>query len=157
MGKQIDSGFLKRSRNHVDDAGLKMSQITMTTDDLAQILATVLVQVGPSMPGKPSGGQESTSSGETNGAELKRKNAELERKNVELERKNAELERKNAGLEKKNFELEQEQTKCSVCDPTDYYEYLSNELTIPTPPPLPPSGFLPTFEHWTRRFYLARQ
>merc|ERR1711973_782628 len=136
MGKQIDSGFLKRSRNHVDDAGLKMSQITMTTDDLAQILATVLVQVGPSMPGKPSGAQESTSSGETNGAELKKKNAELE---------------------KKNSELEQEQTKCSVCDPTDYYEYLSNELTIPTPPPLPPSGFLPTFEHWTRRFYLARQ
>ena len=46
-----------------DDAGLKMSQITMTTDDLAKILAAV--QVGASMPGKPSEGQESISAGVT--------------------------------------------------------------------------------------------
>ena len=46
-----------------DDAGLKMSQITMTTDDLAKILAAV--QVGTSMPRKPSEGQESTSAGVT--------------------------------------------------------------------------------------------
>ena len=63
--KKINKSIPDISRNYVDDAGLKMSQITMTTDDLASILATVLVQVGPSMPRKPSGGQESTSTGVT--------------------------------------------------------------------------------------------
>ena len=70
--------------------------------------------------------------GETNGAELKRKNAELERKNVELERKYQEL-----------------YSKQHIMTPL---LGMSNEVAIPTPPPLPPSGFLPTFEHQTRRF-----
>ena len=77
--------------------------------------------------------------GETNGAELKRKNAELERKNAELERKNVELERKYQELYSKQH----------IMTPL---LGMSNEVAIPTPPPLPPSGFLPTFEHQTRRF-----
>ena len=100
--------------------------------------------------------------GETNGAELKRKNAELERKNGELQRKNAglerknsELERKNAGLEKKNSELEQEHTSSVLRLILNYYDYLPDDFSIPTPPP--PSRCLPTFGHRTRRFKLARK
>ena len=77
--------------------------------------------------------------GETNGAELKRKIAELERKNAELERKNSELERKYQELFSKQH----------IMTPL---LSMSNKMAIPIPPPLPPSGFLPTFEHRTRRF-----
>ena len=115
------------------------------------------------------GGHTLLMAGETNGAELKRKNAELESKNAELERKNgelerknaglerknSELERKNAGLEKKNSELEQEHTSSVLRLILNYYDYLPDDFSIPTPPP--PSRCLPTFGHRTRRFKLARK